>query len=154
MILTGYPELLLDDIDVEELTFDGAELVGLPSFWAAHLRAVVDDEDVLVEAWGRPAEEIRATYQRLTDTAAWPVFIIELEGDAHLAVIYRNDADDPGTDYLLFPAGRPARHPDRCRRGQPAGAGSVLDRVDRGCRPPGRSRRPGSGDAGAGPDPR
>ena len=116
MILTGYPELLLDDIDVEELTFDGAELVGLPGFWAAHLRAVVDDEDVLVEAWGRSAEEIRATYRRLTDTAAWPVFVIELEGHAHLAVIYRNDADDPGTDYLLFPGGdRPARRPDRDR---------------------------------------
>jgi hypothetical protein len=105
VILPGCPELLLDDIDVEELTFDGAQFLGLPGFWAAHLRSVVDDEDVLVEAWGRPAAEIRAVHQRLTDTAAWPVFVLELDGDARLAVIYRNDTDDPGTDYLVFPGG-------------------------------------------------
>jgi hypothetical protein len=123
VILPGYQESLLDDFDVEELTFDGADLVGLPGFWAAHLRAVVDDEDVLVEAWGQSAEDIRALYRRLTDTTAWPVFVLEVDGDARLVVVYRNDPDDPGTDYLLFPGGDRPGIPIAAVEGNPRGPG-------------------------------
>ena len=105
MNIPGYCDQFPDDIAVAGLTFDGAELLGVPGVWAAHLAAVVDDEDVLIESWGLPAEAIEAAYQRLTDETAWPVFTVELTGDARLAVVYRNFADDAGKDYLLLPGG-------------------------------------------------
>ncbi|MEU4693702.1 hypothetical protein [Actinoplanes sp. NPDC023714] len=104
MILRGYSEEFVG-VDVDALTFDAWDLVTTPGFWPAHLGDVVDDEELLAEAWGVDEDTVRATYQRLSSSAAWPVFAVDLGGGARLAAVWRNYDEDAAMDFLIVPAG-------------------------------------------------
>lgn len=102
-MLPGYDDRGPDD--GPGLAFDGAELLDLRGFWPVHFIGILEadlDED-LARLFGVEVDVIRAAYRRLTDPAAWPVFFVDLGGDARLAVVYRNVAEDEGVDYLLLP---------------------------------------------------
>ncbi|MEU8214670.1 hypothetical protein AB0C47_02735 [Micromonospora taraxaci] len=78
-----------------------------PGFWAAHLVEALetDLDDELALLFDEELDTVRATYRPLTDTAAWPVFTIDLGSGARLVVVRRNVDEDEGVDYLLAPAG-------------------------------------------------
>ncbi|MEU8660061.1 hypothetical protein [Actinoplanes philippinensis] len=97
-----------DDVDVAALTVDGWHLTERPGFWAAHWKEqLIDDEDLLLHTWGVPEEVVLDRMRDLYAPRTWPVFTVELAGGAELAVVFRNDADDAGVDYLVLPgAGR------------------------------------------------
>jgi hypothetical protein len=105
-ILPGYDDRGPDDDpDGPGLGYDGAELLGRPGFWAAHLGdpLLLDLDDELAELFAVPLPAIRETYARLTDLTAWPIFPVELGAGARLAVVYRNFDEDLGVDYLRVP---------------------------------------------------
>ncbi|GAA1654154.1 hypothetical protein [Actinoplanes couchii] len=96
-------------LDGPGLAFDGAALLDLPGFWPAHLGGhLMLDLDEAAAFFGDDPVQTRLTYDRLTDTAAWPVFFCDAGNGARLAVVYRNFDEDHGVDYLLLPDGGPA----------------------------------------------
>jgi hypothetical protein len=104
MTYRGYVDGFPEDLDVDGLITGGSEFMDRPGFWAAHyLNQSVDEDDLAAEVWGVPIETIREVMEQLTDPASWPAFEIGLDGDAKLAVVYRNMDGDYGVDYLLVP---------------------------------------------------
>ncbi|WP_433833393.1 hypothetical protein ACQP2E_18755 [Actinoplanes sp. CA-015351] len=84
-------------------SFDARALLDRPAFWAVHLGLSLGDEldDELAALFGVGVGLIRGTYLRLTDTAGWPVFA----AGGGLSVVYRNEEDEAGVDYLLSTGG-------------------------------------------------
>ncbi|GAA2348611.1 hypothetical protein [Dactylosporangium salmoneum] len=104
MILPGYADTFPDEVDVAALAVDGWHLAERPGFWAAHWREqFIDDDNLLSRAWGVSEAVVTERMNDLYAPQAWPVFRIELRGDAELAVVFRNFADDGGVDYLVLP---------------------------------------------------
>ncbi|MEU4691953.1 hypothetical protein [Actinoplanes sp. NPDC023714] len=83
---------------------DGRHLLERPGFWAwlwrEHL--IPDDDNLLEEIWSTTDESF---LPELLDESAWPVIRLPLASEAELAVVFRNDPDDGGIDYLLLPGG-------------------------------------------------
>ena len=89
----------------QALLYHAWSLTGRRGFWPAHFYDVIDDEDLLADAWRVGLDVVEETATLLTDPGAWPLFEIELGDGAGLAVIYRNLEDELGIDYLVS-AGR------------------------------------------------
>jgi hypothetical protein len=104
-MLPGYDDRGPDDLGGPGLAYDGSELLDRPGFLPAHLGEVLeaDLDDELALLSDERLGAVRAIYGRLTDSSAWPVFLIDLGGGARLAVVYRNFDEDEGVDYLLVP---------------------------------------------------
>lgn len=104
MILPGYADAFPAEVDVAALTVDGWPLAERPGFWAAYWREhFIFDDELSSQVWGVPDDVVMQRMNDLYATDAWPVFRVGLRGDAELAVVCRNFADDAGVDYLVRP---------------------------------------------------
>lgn len=89
---------------------DGAGLMAEKAFWVAYLESAMglEDMELVEEAFGIGADDSADCYERLCDPRQWPVFRIPLRSGATLDVIHRNLEDDPGIEFVLTTAQRPA----------------------------------------------
>lgn len=96
----NFPEEMLGRLPL----LDGSSLMAEEGFWPAYfLSQNIEDEDLVLAAFGCSESASRTAYERLASPSAWPVFPIALRGQNRLSVIYRNFPDDRGVDYTLFP---------------------------------------------------
>ncbi|MGW7319292.1 hypothetical protein [Streptomyces sp. NPDC054854] len=93
----------------------GESLLAHRGFWSNYLLVICADEacaeQPTPEWFGDDGADTDALSEVLFDTECWPTFRVPDEGGHGAVVIYRNLADDYGTDYLLT-------HPDGGRAQQ------------------------------------
>lgn len=84
---------------------DGSPMLTRPGFWAVHLLPVLEAEldEEYAELFGVGVRDMRGTYRRLTDDAAWPVFPVPLGDGQVVAAVYRNVVEEEDLDFLLVP---------------------------------------------------
>lgn len=106
MIIPGHGDSLPEAVDVDLITFDGADLMGEPEFWAAYcLNQSIEDDSLLARAWAVEVPSIREMQRALWSPDAWPTFEVPIDGGSSLVVVFRNVEDDSGVDYLVVPPG-------------------------------------------------
>lgn len=83
----------------------GEGLLERPGFWAAYLLWMCETDDVDAEAavewFGADRADVDATYEELSDPAAWPVLRVPFGGGHTAVVLCRNFPEDDGTDYFV-----------------------------------------------------
>ncbi|MEU4173402.1 hypothetical protein AB0F46_42125 [Streptomyces sp. NPDC026665] len=80
------------------------ELLDEPLFWLGHLHSCVQSEEAEELLFGADYDAAEDFHRQLSGRAVWPTFTIPVTA-GRLHIVYRNDEEDPGTDYLLH-------HPD------------------------------------------
>jgi hypothetical protein len=94
------PVLKIPGYEDSPLT-DGSSFLGEPLFWPTHLGSSLRGEESQAIAFGPDWDAAKAVYRRLSDGERWPVFSVRLLSGHVIHVVYRNLADDMGTDYLV-----------------------------------------------------
>lgn len=80
------------------------ELLNEPLFWLGHLYSCVQSEEAEELLFGADYDAAEDFHRQISGRADWPTFTVPVTA-GRLHIVYRNLAEDAGTDYLLH-------HPD------------------------------------------
>lgn len=80
---------------------DGSSFLDEPLFWPNHLGSSLRGEEAQAIAFGPDWDAAKEVYRQVSDEGQWPAFSVGLLTGHVIHVVYRNMADDMGTDYLV-----------------------------------------------------
>ncbi|MGQ5263241.1 hypothetical protein ACTWLT_21140 [Micromonospora sp. ZYX-F-536] len=99
MMIAGYEDLPI---------IDGAPMLSDTLFWPTYLAATMAPhrDSLVASAFGVDIEDCFEYFARLTDADAWPAFRVSLRDGYEIDVVYWNEPDEKGTEYVLCQSGR------------------------------------------------